>query len=153
MVEAIKNYFLSHVTLADEFNTILADFLEDDAICYSIDPVPVEPILRPYRNGDYLGQYQFYFSSNEYYDNSVVQNISNLDFYDRFREEIEINNEKRILPEIDGIQSIECMSHGAIQDQTESGMAKYVIQMRITYYVDINKKLSQLNNKKEETHE
>lgn len=150
MVEKLKEYFLTNVTLANEFNNILADFLEDEAISYSIDPVPVEPILKQYTDGSYLGQYQFYFSSNEYYDNSVLQNINNLDFYDRFRKEIEHNNNNRILPQIDGIQSIECLSHGAIQDQTESGMAKYVIQMRITYYVDINKNIN--SRKKEENY-
>lgn len=133
MIEAIRTYLMSQVTLASDFSNMLADFLGKDAVSYSIEPVPVEPILKPYTDGGYLGQYQFYLGSREYYDDSVVQNISNLDFYDKFRAEIEENNKKHILPNIKGIQSIECLSHGAIQADEQNGTAKYVIQMRITY--------------------
>ena len=41
-----------------------------------------------------------------------------------------------ILPNIDGIQSIECLSNGTIQD-VQKGTAKYVIQMRITYLKEV----------------
>ena len=140
MIEKIKDYFLQNVNLAEEFNNILADFLDNEQICYSIEPLPVEPVLKLYADGGYLGQYQFYFSSNEYYDNSVAQNIDNLGFYEKFEKQIEYNNNNRILPKIKGIQTIECMSHGTVQDSTQSGMAKYAIQMRITYIKDYNDK-------------
>lgn len=132
MVEKIREYFLKHVTLAKEFNNILADFLEDEATTYTIEPVPVEPTLTPYTDGSALRQFVFQFGSREYYDNSDKQNIENLDFYERFQEEIESNNRKKILPDIEGIQEIECLSNGTIQD-VQNGTAKYVIQMRITY--------------------
>ena len=132
MVEKIREYFLKHVTLAKEFNNILADFLEDEATTYTIEPVPIEPILTPYADGSALRQFVFHFGSREYYDNSDKQNIENLDFYERFQEEIESNNRKKILPDIEGIQEIECLSNGTIQD-VQNGTAKYVIQMRITY--------------------
>lgn len=132
MVEKIREYFLKHVTLAKEFNNILADFLEDEATTYTIEPVPVEPVLTPYADGSSLRQFVFHFGSREYYDNSNKQNIENLDFYERFQEEIESNNKNKILPDIEGIQSIECLSNGTIQD-VQNGTAKYVIQMKITY--------------------
>ena len=62
----------------------------------------------------------------------MAQNINNLGFYEKFQEEIETNNKSGVLPDIKGIQSIECLSNGTIQD-VQSGTAKYVIQMRITY--------------------
>jgi len=133
MIEKIREYFISHVTLANEFDNILADFLGEKATTYTIEPVPSEPILKSYTDGGYLGQYQFYFGSREFYDDSVVQNISNLDFYERLKNEIEYNNKNHILPAIDGIQSIECQSHGSIQNEEQNGTAKYIIQMRITY--------------------
>ena len=132
MVEKIREYFLKHVTLAKEFNNILADFLEDEATTYTIEPEPIEPILTTYTDGSALRQFVFQFGSREYYDNSDKQNIENLDFYERFQEEIESNNRKKILPDIEGIQEIECLSNGTIQD-VQNGTAKYVIQMRITY--------------------
>lgn len=138
MIEKLKEYFINHVTLAEEFRNILADFLGEDATDYVIEPIGIEPVLRQYADGSYLGQLTFNFGSREYYDNSETQNIENLDFYERFSKEIEDNNKKRILPDIDGIQSIECLSNGTMEG-AEKGTAKYVIQMRITYFRDITK--------------
>ena len=132
MIEEIRNYFLKNVSLTKEFDNILADFLGDEATSYTIEPIPVEPKLRPYRDGGSLNQYVFQFGSREFYDNSVTQNINNLGFYERFQEEIETNNKNGVLPDIKGIQSIECLNNGTIQD-AQNGTAKYVIQMRITY--------------------
>ena len=137
MIEKLKEYFMQNVTLASEFKNILADFLGEDATDYVIEPVPIEPKQRPYVDGDYLGQLTFNFGSREYYDDSNSQNIENLDFYEKFQAEIEYNNKHHILPNIDGIQSIECLSNGTIQD-VQKGTAKYVIQMRITYYKNID---------------
>ncbi len=133
MVEKLREYFIEHITLAEEFKNILADFLGDDATDYTIETIPIEPILKQYADGSYLGQLTFQFCSREYYDDSNDQNIDNLDFYEKFQQEIEYNNEHGILPDIDGIQSIECLSNGTIQD-IENKTAKYVIQMRITYF-------------------
>lgn len=132
MIEEIRNYFLKNVSLAKEFDNILADFLDDEATSYTIESIPVEPKLRQYRDGGSLNQYVFQFGSREFYDNSVAQNINNLGFYERFQEEIETNNKNGVLPDIKGIQSIECLNNGTIQD-VQNGTAKYVIQMRITY--------------------
>jgi len=136
MIEKLKDYFLNKVTLAEEFKNILADFLGEEATDYTIEPIPIEPKERPYRDGGYLGQLTFNFGSREYYDDSNKQNIENLDFYERFYNEIEYNNRHRILPDIEGIQSIECLSNGTIQD-VQKGTAKYVIQMKITYLKEV----------------
>jgi len=74
----------------------------------------------------------FQFGSREFYDDSVAQNINNLGFYENFQEEIKINNKMGILPDIKGIQSIECLNNGTIQD-VQHGSAKYIIQLRIIY--------------------
>ena len=87
MIEKIKEYFMENVTLAEEFNNILADFLGEDATDYVIEPVPIEPKLKQYADGSYLGQLTFNFGSREYYDDSKAQNIENLDFYEKFQKE------------------------------------------------------------------
>lgn len=137
MVDKLRQYFIEHTTLEEGFKNILADFLGDEATDYTIETIPIEPVLRQYADGSYLGQLTFQFGSREFYDNSINQNIDNLGFYERFQQEIEYNNEHGILPEIDGIQSIECLSNGTIQD-IENKTAKYIIQMRITYFKDGN---------------
>ena len=132
MIEKIREYFINNVSLAKEYDNILADFLGENATTYSIEPIPTEKVFRQYRDGSSLNQFVFQFSSREYYDDSVAQNINNLDFYERFENEIENNNYNNILPDIKGIQSIECLNNGTIQDISQ-GLAKYAIQMRITY--------------------
>lgn len=135
MVDKLRQYFIEHTTLEEGFKNILADFLGDDATDYTIETIPIDPILRQYADGSYLGQLTFQFGSREFYDDSDNQNIDNLGFYERFQQEIEYNNEHNILPNIEGIQSIECLSNGTIQD-IENKTAKYIIQMRITYFRD-----------------
>lgn len=136
MIGKIKEYFLEHIQLAQEFENILVDFIGDEAITYTIEPIPVEPVIRPYTDGSSLRQYVFQFGSREYYDNGVAQNIENLDFYERFKNEIETKNRNGVLPDVEGIQSIECLTDGTIQD-VQNGTAKYIIQMRITYIKEV----------------
>lgn len=132
MIEEIRKYFLENVTLAEEFDNILADFLEDEATSYIIEPIPTEPVLKSYADGGSVNQFVFQFGSREFYDNSVAQNINNLGFYEKFQEEIETNNKNGVLPDIKGIQKIECLNNGTILD-VQNGTAKYGIQMRIIY--------------------
>ncbi len=136
MIEKIKDYFIQNIQLAQEFENILVDFIGDEAITYTIEPIPVEPVIRPYTDGSSLRQYVFQFGSREYYDNGVAQNIENLDFYERFKNEIETKNRNGVLPDVEGIQSIECLTDGTIQD-VQNGTAKYIIQMRITYIKEV----------------
>lgn len=136
MISELRKYFINEIQLAQEFENILIDFLGDEAVTYTIEPVLVEPVLRRYVDGGSLNQYVFQFGSREFYDNGLTQNIRNLDFYERFKNEIEEKNRKHILPKIEGCQSIECLTDGSIQD-VQNGTAKYIIQMRIIYSKEV----------------
>ena len=132
MISKIRQYFFD-LGIIDENSNINVDFLSNEPIEYVIEPIPIEPILRQYADGSSLRQFVFQFGSREYFGTDVIQNMKNTEFYEDFSELIEDNNRKGVLPKIDGIQSIECLSNGTInEDNTDN--AKYVIQMRITYY-------------------
>ena len=134
MIDKLRKYFFE-LGIIDENSNINVDFLSNEPIQYVIEPIPVEPIIKPYKDGGSLRQFVFQFGSREYFGADVVQNMANTEFYEEFSALIEDNNKKGVLPEIDGIQSIECLSNGTInEDNTDN--AKYVIQMRITYYRD-----------------
>ena len=134
MISKIRQYFFN-LGIIDENSNINVDFLSNEPIEYVIEPIPVEPIIRPYRDGGSLRQFVFQFGSREYYGADVIQNMKNTEFYEDFSALIEDNNRKGVLPKINGIQSIECLNNGTInEDNTDN--AKYVIQMRITYYKD-----------------
>lgn len=132
MIDKLRTYFFE-LGIIDENSNINVDFLSNEPIQYVIEPIPVEPIIKAYKDGGSLRQFVFQFGSREYYGADVVQNMANTEFYENFSALIEDNNRKGVLPKIDGIQSIECLSNGIInEDNTDN--AKYVIQMRITYY-------------------
>ena len=134
MISKIRQYFFD-LGIIDENSNINVDFLSNKPIEYVIEPIPIEPVIRQYSDGSTLRQFVFQFGSREYYGADVVQNMANTEFYENFSALIEDNNKKGVLPNIDGIQSIECLSNGTInEDNTDN--AKYVIQMRITYYRD-----------------
>lgn len=134
IIRSLRQYFFD-LGIIDENSNINVDFLSNEPIEYVIEPIPVEPILRPYKDGGSLRQFVFNFASKNYYGADVVQNMANTEFYEDFSALIEDNNRKGVLPEIDGIQSIECLSNGTINEDNTNN-AKYVIQMRITYYKD-----------------
>lgn len=134
MISKIRQYFFD-LGIIDENSNINVDFLSNEPIQYVIEPIPVEPIIKAYKDGGSLRQFVFQFGSREYYGADVIQNMKNTEFYEDFSALIEDNNRKGVLPEIDGIQSIECLSNGTINEDNTSN-AKYVIQMRITYYKD-----------------
>lgn len=134
MISKIRQYFFD-LGIIDENSNINVDFLSNEPIEYVIEPIPIEPILRQYADGSSLRQFVFQFGSREYFGADVIQNMRNTEFYEDFSELIEDNNKKGVLPKINGIQSIECLNNGTInEDNTDN--AKYVIQMRITYYKD-----------------
>lgn len=134
MISKIRQYFFD-LGIIDENSNINVDFLSNEPIEYVIEPIPIEPILRQYADGSSLRQFVFQFGSREYFGADVIQNMKNTEFYEDFSELIEDNNRKGVLPKINGIQSIECLNNGTInEDNTDN--AKYVIQMRITYYKD-----------------
>ena len=134
MISKIRQYFFE-LGIIDENSNINVDFLSNEPIQYVIEPIPVEPIIKPYKDGGSLRQFVFQFGSREYYGADVIQNMKNTEFYEDFSALIEDNNRKGVLPEIDGIQSIECLDNGTINEDNTNN-AKYVIQMRITYYKD-----------------
>lgn len=134
MIDKLRTYFFE-LGIIDENSNINVDFLSNEPIEYVIEPIPIEPILRQYADGSSLRQFVFQFGSREYFGADVAQNMANTEFYEDFSALIEDNNRKGVLPEIDGIQSIECLSNGTINEDNTNN-AKYVIQMRITYYRD-----------------
>lgn len=132
MISKIRQYFFD-LGIIDENSNINVDFLSNKPIEYVIEPIPMEPVIRQYADGSSLRQFVFQFGSREYFGADVIQNMKNTEFYEDFSELIEDNNKKGVLPKINGIQSIECLNNGTInEDNTDN--AKYVIQMRITYY-------------------
>lgn len=134
MIEKIREYFIGN-NIIDENSRINVDFLGEEPTEFALEPIPVNPILEKYVNGTSLRQFQFELLSCNDYGADVIQNMSNSSYYENLYNLIEHNNKERILPDIKGIESIECLNSGGILD-AGTNTARYSIQMRITYYKD-----------------
>lgn len=131
MIEKIRKYLIEN-KIVDEECRVNVDFLGENPTEFAIIPIAVNPILKKYIDGSSLRQYQFQLISCSYYGADVLQNMANSKFYEGLYDKIETFNDEGILPDIEGIESIECLNNGAILDATVNA-ARYSIQMRITY--------------------
>lgn len=131
MIEKIREYLIKN-KIVDENCRINVDFLGENPTEFAIVPIPVNPIVKKYIDGSSLRQYQFQLISCNDYGADVMQNMANSKFYEDLYELIETNNDNGILPDIKGIESIECLNNGAILN-VSTNSARYSIQMRITY--------------------
>lgn len=138
IIDGLRNYMRSLKCL-DTFNNAIrvnVNYLEPNADTYSIEEVPIEPIVKKYVNGDSIRQYAFIFTSREHYGVDVLQNIDNSGFYEKLADEIEENNSKNILPLLDnGLEPLEIKvtSTGYAFAVTED-TAQFQIQLRLKYF-------------------
>lgn len=137
IIDALRNYIRNCPHL-DTFNNAIkvnVNYLEGNPDTYSIEEVPINPIVRKYVNGDSIRQYAFIFTSREPYGADVFQNIDNSGFYEKFADWIENNNDKEIFPLLDnGLEplAIEVTSTGYAFAVTED-TAQFQIQLRLKY--------------------
>lgn len=133
IIDKIRKYIATCPYLSD--GKIGVDFLGDEPTAYSIEPVPVKPSESDFIDGSGTEQYAFVFASRESYGSETIQNMLNSKFYEKFSKWIKQNNNDGILPEIKGIERIECTST-AYAYQTGIKSARYQIQLKIVYYTD-----------------
>ena len=138
IIESIRN-FIKNMDCLETFNNAIrvnVNYLEPNVDTYSIEEIPIEPILKRYVNGGSIRQYAFIFTSREPYGSDVLQNIDNSGFYEKFADEIENKNDNEIFPILDSnleVREIKVTSTGyafAVSEDT----AQYQIQLRLKYY-------------------
>lgn len=137
IIQGIRNY-MKGLKCLDTFNNAIrvnVNYLEPTPDTYSIEEIPIEPILKKYVNGDSIRQYAFIFTSREPYGVDVLQNIDNSGFYEDLANEIEDNNNNNILPVLeDNLEPLEIKvtSTGYAFAVTED-TAQFQIQLRLKY--------------------
>lgn len=113
------------------------DFLDEQADTYSIDTIPCEEIIKRYKDGGTVRQFQFAVSSRRFYEQNIKQNLSNLQFFEDLTEWVENKARSRSLPVMDKgrtAQKIVVTSTAYPFVVSEDGKARYQIQMRLEYY-------------------
>lgn len=136
IINAIKEYIEKCPYLSEFSKGININFLDDEISSYSIETIPINPIIKRYIDGSSIRQYLFLFCSKESYGQEVLQNIQNSGFFEKFTLWIEKNNKQGILPSLnDGREAIkiEVLTTG-YPFQTDIDRARYQIQLKLEYF-------------------
>lgn len=116
----------------NRYSMINADMLDDDINNYSLDKMPTASTVEKWITGDEIRKDVYSFRSRKAYSQDTINNLKNIGFFEDFEDLIRCNNELGILPEIDGIESIECLNSGTLNN-TDTKTAEFDIQIQIVY--------------------
>lgn len=135
-VSKLRTYLLGIIDtlLTNTKYQINADMLTTDVNNYSIDKIPTESIIEKWITGDKICRDVYSFRSRNNYSQDVLNNLLNVGFFEVFEKKINDNNNKGILPSIDGIETIKCLNCGTMNNAT-TNTAEFDIQIQIEYRI------------------
>lgn len=133
-ISKLRTYLFSIIdTLATDKNyQINANMLSNDINNYSLDKIPTSSEVERWITGLEIHRDVFSLKSRNAYSQDVINNLSNIGFFEQFENIIKSNNKKGVLPEIKGIESIECLNSGTMLS-SDTNTAEFDIQIQITY--------------------
>ena len=134
VMECVQKWLKTYSKLKGRLDV---DFLDNEADTYSIDTIPCEEIIKRYKDGGTVKQFQFAVSSRRFYEQNIKQNLSNLQFFEDLTAWVENKSRSRELPVMDKgrtAQKIVVTSTAYPFVVSEDGKARYQIQMRLEYY-------------------
>ena len=134
-ISKIREYLFSVInTLLDNSNyQINADMLSNRINDFSLDKIPTGTSVSNWIIDDGVKREVYSFRSRKKYSQDTINNLKNIGFFEDFENIIETNNNKGILPNIDGIESIVCLNSGTMQRNDDGKSAEFSIQIQITY--------------------
>ena len=133
-ISKLRTYLFSIIdTLTtDKSYQINANMLDNDINNYSLDKIPTSSTIEKWVNGVEIHRDVYSFRSRMAYSQDTINNLLNIGFFEKFENIIKSNNKKGILPEINGIQNIECLNCGTM-NSADTNTAEFDIQLQITY--------------------
>ena len=136
LIDSIRTFITTCPFMQDW--RVNVDYL-GDAMEYSIDPLPCDPVIQKYVDGGSKKQFQFAFTSKEEYDQDARINIENSGFYQQFEEWLESKSFAGELPALEAGKSpvrIETMNSGHLYD-VDGENARYRIECRLIYTQEV----------------
>ena len=133
-IAKLRTYLFSIIdTLTtDKSYQINANMLDNDINNYSLDKIPTSSTIKKWVTGVEIHRDVYSFRSRMAYSQYTINNLLNIGFFEKFESIIKSNNKKGILPEINGIQNIECLNCGTM-NSADTNTAEFDIQLQITY--------------------
>lgn len=140
IIEAIRNYLSDCPLINGLGGKVKIDFLQEKGNSFSIEPVPVNPIVRNYIGGGGERQYAFILAIKFMWSDEARMNLENSGFFEEFQKWIEEKNENDELPELgNGKQAtkLEITSNGYLFGISQDmRYGRYQIQCRLLYEID-----------------
>lgn len=133
-IDKLRKYLCGVIdTLSNKKNVkINANMLSKDINNYSIDKIPTNNTIQKWINGMEIHKDVYSFRSRREYSTNEINNLQNIGFFEKFENLIKSNNKKGVLPNIKGIESIECLNCGTMLS-SNTNTAEFDIQIQITY--------------------
>lgn len=129
----LRSYLMNVLEiLTDNKNPINANMLSNDPNYYSLDKIPTASVVQKWITGNEIHKDVYSFRSRRNYSQDTLNNLKNIGFFEDFESLIKSNNKNGILPEIEGIESIECLNCGTL-NYADTNSAEFDIQIQITY--------------------
>ena len=110
---------------------ISADFLGKVGD-FSLDKIPTASVVESWITGDEIHKDVYSFRNKKSYSQDTINNLKNIGFFEDFENKIKSNNDKGVMPSINGIESIECLNCGTL-NSIDGTQATFDIQIQITY--------------------
>ena len=133
-ITKLRTYLLSiiDVLVTNKKYQINANMLSNETNNYSLDKIPTSSTVEEWITGTKICRDVYSFRSRVGYSQDTIENLINVGFFEIFEKLISSNNEKGILPNIEGIQSIQCLNCGSMNN-ANTNTAEFDIQIQITY--------------------
>lgn len=136
-ITKLRTYLLSiiDVLVTNKKYQINANMLSNEPNNYSLDKIPTSSTVEEWITGTKICRDVYSFRSRVGYSQDTIENLINVGFFEIFEKLISSNNEKGILPNLEGIQSIQCLNCGSMNN-ANTNTAEFDIQIQITYKED-----------------
>lgn len=136
-ITKLRTYLLSiiDVLVTNKKYQINANMLSNEPNNYSLDKIPTSSTVEEWITGTKICRDVYSFRSRVGYSQDTIDNLINVGFFEIFEKLISSNNEKGILPDIEGIQSIQCLNCGSMNN-ANTNTAEFDIQLQIEYKED-----------------
>lgn len=134
IIEAVRIYLNTCPLLADD--KLNVDFLPPGVAAFSVDVVPVQPVVKQYLDGSSKRQFLFVLATRSYYGAHVRQQIDNLGFFESFEEWLAEQNVNRNYPALGENRTgekLEVATSGYVFAPDEDA-ARYQIQCKLSYF-------------------
>lgn len=119
---------------------INANMLSNDINNYSLDKIPTNTEEEKWIIGLVKRKDVYSLRSRMAYSQDTINNLMNVGFFEIFEQKIKSNNDKGVLPEIDGVERVECLNCGTLNN-AETNTAEFDIQLQVTYRENIKEEV------------